>query len=140
MKRTAFGLFTVLLIATAAVSVNAQSIVCPLKVTIPFDFFVGDTVLHHGDYTVSTLNADGILVLRGAHDSLTVLTTPSETRGDKNAADKLIFHHVNGEYFLVSVWTADNSVGYGLFKSRREREHVAAGAKPESKVLIANTN
>lgn len=138
MKRTVSGMFTVLLIVIAAVSVNAQSMIYPLKVNIPFDFLVGDSVLHQGDYTVSTLNANGTIVLRGMHDSIAALTIPTGQRIG-NRADELVFHHVNGKYFLASVWTTANPTGYGLIISRREREQVAAGAKPELKVLVAST-
>jgi len=132
-------MFTVLLMAMFAATVNGQSIVNPLKVNIPFDFSVYATTLHQGEYTVSTLNANGAVVLRGPQDSVVVLTISAD-KGVGKDSDKLVFHRVNGVYFLASIWTVANPVGYILPTSRQEREMIAEGGKPELKVLIASTN
>jgi len=139
MKKTVLGMFTVLLIALIAASVNGQSIIYPLKANIPFDFAVGDKILHQGEYTISTLNAYGTVVLRGPEDSTFVWTTPADKRvgGD---GDQLVFHLVNGEYFLASIWTADAPVGFGIYTSRREHEAIAEGRKPELRVLVASAH
>ena len=139
MKKTVLGMFTVLLIALIAGSVNGQSIIYPLKVNIPFDFAAGDTTLHHGEYVITTLNAYGTLVLSGPNGSMFVWTIPADKRVGVDG-DQLVFHQVNGEYFLASIWTADNPDGYGVPISRREHEVVAEGGKPELKVLVATTH
>lgn len=138
MKRAVLGVFTVLVLVAAAAVVNGQSIVYPLKAKIPFDFIVGDTVLPQGEYIVSTLDANGEVILKGAKESVMCLTMRSGKHRNANA-DELVFHRLNGEYFLSSIWTAENPDGYQLFASRREREHVAAGNKPEVLAIAAST-
>jgi len=138
MRKTVLGLFAVFLIAMVAASVNAQSMIYPLKVNVPFDFIVGDAHLPQGQYTVSTLNTTyGAVELRGQEDSSIVLTSPTDKRVGGNG-DQLVFHRVNGEYFLASIWTADNPEGCAIAISRHERELIAQGARPESEVLVAS--
>jgi len=42
-------------------SVHAQSV--PLKADIPFDFVVGNTIMHAGTYTIQPLSTHGSVVL-----------------------------------------------------------------------------
>ena len=137
MKRQLFGSFAVLLIVLCAVSANAQSIVYPMKVNVPFNFYVADKVLPQGEYTLSTVGTARQVMLVGPQGSIFLRTNQAESWPAKNA-DELVFHRVNNQYFLASIWTADNRLGHELFQSRHERELVAQAGKPTVRVLLAS--
>ncbi len=85
---------------------------------------------------MSTVGRARTVMLAGPKGSIFVATNPSESSPGKKA-DELIFHRVNSEYFLASIWTADSSVGFQLFRSRHEREMVAQIGTPAVEVLFA---
>ena len=136
MKRQVIS-FAVLLIVFGAVSANAQSIVYPMKVNVPFAFYVADKVLPQGEYTVSSVGIARQVMLAGPQDPILCLTIPADRWPAKNAAE-LVFHRIKNEYFLVQVQTGDNHLGYELFQSRHERELVAQAGKPAVTVLLAS--
>ena len=136
MKRQLLGSLAVLLVVSCAVSANAQSIVYPIKVDVPFNFYVADKVLPQGQYTISTVGTADMVVLTGPQGSIFLSTNPAESSAEKNAAE-LVFHRLNNEYFLVSIWTTEN-FGYELLRSRHERALVAQAGKPSVRVLLAS--
>ena len=139
MKRQVFSC-AVLLSVSGALSANAPSIVYPIKVNVPFAFYVANEVLPQGEYTISTVTVGQARQLRlaGPQGSIFCSTAPAEISPAKNAV-RLVLHRINNEYFLVSVWTGKNHLRYELFQSRRERELVAQAGKPAETVLLAST-
>jgi hypothetical protein len=138
MKRGAFSVLAVALIAFGALAVNAQSGGSRLTVKIPFDFSMGGGVLPAAEYTVAAAGIhNNLLVLTGPHGSQFITASATEDQAG-TAADKLVFHHVGDRYFLASIWTSGNSRGYELSKSRSERELQAQGERSEQKVLFAS--
>ncbi len=139
MKKLVMMSVTAMLVVMMAVSVNAQSIYYPLEVKIPFDFYVGNTLMHQGNYEVSTFGiVRGAVKMFGPQGAVVSITSPVEKKRAEKTGDELVFHRVNGEYFLQTIWTADNNVGYAIPKARREREQVASGATPQVIALAAN--
>ena len=137
MKRQLFCSLAVLLIALCAVSANAQSITHTMKGNVPFNFYVADKVLPQGEYTVSTVGTAGMVVIAGPHGSTFLFTHGALSSAEKNA-NELVFHRVNNEYFLVSIWAAGDLLGYELPRSRHEKELVAQAGKPAETVLLAS--
>lgn len=137
MKRQVFGGFAVLLVVLGAVSVNAQPIVTSLKANIPFEFSVSDTVLPQGEYTIERFNERLVLCDSNGHPSLFILAQRTGERPVENTGSKLVFHKINGHYFLASIWTEDNPVGYELSTSRSERRMASLFSKRETVVLAA---
>ena len=138
MKRQLFAGFALLLMVVCVASANAQSIVYPIKVKIPFSFYADNKVMPEGEYTVSTVGTAAMVLLAGPQTSIFVSTTPSEKGRPAKDANALIFHRVNDQYFLSSIWTADNRLGHELFRSQHEKELVAQSGKPEVRVLLAS--
>jgi hypothetical protein len=141
MNRQVFCGFTALLLlmVLGAVSANAQSTVI-LTANIPFDFFIGDKAMPAGDYDVETRGVPRqSMLLRGAQGQASAFfpSHPIETRGKGHAAE-LVFKRYNTQYFLSSIWTADNPIGQALYVSRHERELLARAEKPVLRVLLAN--
>lgn len=137
MERRVFG-FALLLVVLGAVSANAQSSKM-LVSDIPFSFIVGDEVLPGGEYSIQAFNLnDRLLQLRDWKGHSLYIPISKSSKATADAKDKLVFHQVNGQYFLVSIWTADDSLGRVLPASRREREILAQGGQPVVKELKAS--
>jgi hypothetical protein len=141
MNRKVFVGFTALLLlmVLGAVSANAGSPIIA-TVNIPFDFFIGDKAMPAGDYAVERSGVSNqYMFLRSAQGQAGdfFVTHPTETRG-KGHANKLVFKRYNTQYFLSSIWTADNLVGQALYTSRHERELLARAEKPVLTVLTVD--
>jgi hypothetical protein len=134
MKRQVFGL-AVLLFVLGAVSAKAQS---PAMLNIPFGFVVGDVALPGGEYSIRFDLSNRLLVLRDwkGHDLL--FQVMIERKAVREEKDNVVFRQVNGQYFLTSIWTADNSLDHVLSLSRHEREMLARGGQPVSIELRAS--
>ena len=138
MKMQVFGVFAVLFLVVGAVSVNAQPGGQGLIVSVPFDFAVGKEILPKGEYTVTKdERLLGGVLLRGQHGSFFTLTLPAEWRGGKDA-NELVFHQINNQYFLASIWIGNNRQGRMLLASKHERELTAQVGKPVLRTLTAS--
>jgi hypothetical protein len=95
-----------------------------LKLDIPFEFQVGETVLPAGQYQVTLSASNGRLSL----DCLTcqghVLTTTTGGRGDNEAPTSglLMFNKYGDKWFLSTVRLPDQAEGRALPESKIERE------------------
>jgi uncharacterized protein (DUF58 family) len=129
-----------LLVAVGALPARGQSSI-KLEANIPFDFIIGGKTLPAGEYTINTArNQPAVLIFRNvqAKASAQALTDVVETKTGKGA-NKLVFHRYGTQYFLSSVWGADDRVGRGLSKSKLERELIAGVERPAVEVVAANT-
>lgn len=141
MKRQVFGL-AVLLVVLGAVFANAQSL--GLVSNIPFSFNVGDVALPAGEYCFEKTGVSMTLRLSDSNRHSWFIPIGSESEAVVKANSELVFHHVNGQYFLasISMRTADNPINNSVFvpsRSRREREMLAQGAQPVAVELKAST-
>jgi len=117
-----------LLVAMIAVMVNqpakAQSLGYGLRVTIPFDFKVGDKTFAAGRYTVNRLQQDDSVIKisswQGKANALrtTIPVTINKTRN----RGILVFNRYGDQYYLAQVWPAGASTGRALIVSRSERD------------------
>jgi hypothetical protein len=134
MKRSGFGLLLVAVMAVAAVTANAQSIV--LKVNVPFDFSVGGVMNPAGEYSITTPLPG--LVQIGSWEHGRIMAPIKARTSSSEAKDALVFHNVNGHYFLASILTSSDSSSHTLFTSRQEREKLARGERAVTTVLMAS--
>jgi hypothetical protein len=99
-----------------------------IKVTIPFDFLMGNKQLKAGDYVVQSWGpaGDGALLFRSEEGSARqiVFAVPVETNKTGNH-ERLVFHRYGGEQFAAQVWFMGNAEGYELIPGSRERESAA---------------
>jgi len=122
MKKRLLG-FVALGLLTATVSVAAQDV--NLRANVPFDFIVNQKVMPKGEYIVKsagTLGTQALSIAAANEDAKSMLI--SHSCEAKQAADqaKLVFHRYGDSYFLSQVWTAGDSSGLEVAKSRRENE------------------
>lgn len=99
-----------------------------VKVTIPFDFLVGNKQLNAGDYVVQSWGTpgDGALLFKSedGRAQQIVLAVPIETNKTGNH-ERLIFHSYGGEKFAAQVWFMGNDGGYELIPGTREKQSAA---------------
>jgi hypothetical protein len=106
-----------------------------VRVSLPFDFNVGQQTLTAGEYRVivdrttlrvAPMNAQGIDC-----GSFTYLSAgPSQ-----DVSPKLVFHRYGNRYFLSEVWTGDVKRGHKLMASTTEREYARAASPASTSVL-----
>jgi hypothetical protein len=91
------------------------------QASVPFDFHVGDTLLHSGKYNITELN--GFVRVGSSYGAGSVfrIATPS-SRHASDKAGKLVFMRYNGEYYLSQIWKPRSSDGFTLPPSKREQE------------------
>ena len=96
-----------------------------MTVTVPFDFYVGKTVLPAGTYSVyntSTHTGDGFL-LRDAEGEVKAVFSGSQVQSEESRTDaRLEFRSYGDKHFLARVWAAGNNIGRELPQSQFERE------------------
>src|ERR1700756_3028530 len=99
-----------------------------IKVTIPFDFTLGNKQLKAGDYVVQSWGSagDGGLLFRSVDGKARqiVFAVPVETNNTGNH-EHLVFHRYGSEEFAAQVWFRGNEEGYELIPGSRERESAA---------------
>ena len=120
------GVLCAVVLATAFVSVQAQSLAYRIRVNIPFDFSIADKKLPAGKYSIgrAVQNSDDTVlsILDGrSHTKETRLSIPVRSLGAKSQA-MLVFHRYGNEYFLYQVWAAGETTGRQFPKSSAERE------------------
>lgn len=130
------SLFLMLGVAAAAQTTREMTI------TVPFNFYVGKTVLPAGTYTVyrtSTNSGDGFLLRDANNQPKLVFNARQAQSAGAPEESRLEFRRYDDQYFLARFWTAGNNIGRELQPTRLERElgkqatrHLAQkGVKPE---------
>jgi hypothetical protein len=130
MKKQVIKIFSMLSLAVtltvAAVYANPTD---TLKANIPFDFSVGNKTLPPGVYTVRPITSTGMLRIRreDGREAVMIQTNGVMARRAQDQT-KLVFRRYGNQYFLAQVWTAGDSNGRELWKSRTERELIKKGS------------
>ena len=109
----------------------------PLVVNIPFDFVAGNQALPAGEYSVQASGPERTLILIDRKDlaASAIINSNAVVTNEIQTQSKLVFNRYGDRYFLSQVWTAGNSRGRQLLKSRREKE-MAQVAKIEARGQI----
>jgi hypothetical protein len=125
--------FGVVIVAMGLVA-HGQSLITTANV--PFDFFIGETPMHAGNYTLrpAGFNPGEILMKDNngvSSDFLMAIPLDNASGGEW----KLVFHRYGDEYFLSEIWNGTYKLG--LSKSKKERERTASNAAPVEVALMA---
>lgn len=135
MKKYAWMLFVALsLVISAASTFGSAQIEGVIKVNVPFTFYVGNTELPAGEYTIRRAVASNpdVLEIRSADNKTAVLvlgrpahstTTPSKTQ--------LIFKKYGDAAVLSQIFEAGNASGVELPKLLQEERVAKGGATPQ---------
>ena len=134
MTRRLIYSFAVILLA--AVFVYADP---PVTAQIPFSFYVGDSTLPSGVYTVDTnVTAAGVLCLRSANGRSSVMSLSQHVRSSTGPAQaKLIFHKYGDRYFLAGMELAGSHMTLRLPEGKVEAELRAQNTTGTEEILLA---
>lgn len=140
MKRQVLMAFSLsLVIALAVTAVTAQSNSHVMRITIPFEFNIGDKSLPPGEYIVrrSVSERPEMLTISSVDGGSGeyILTSPVQTTS-RRAESMLVFRSYGARYFLAQIWTAGDRAGRELRKTSRERE-LAKNAVTRQTVTLA---
>ncbi len=92
------------------------------KATIPFAFRAGSQVMPAGTYEISN-QSDHLLLLRGStRNADEFVMVHSASTSHKPKASVIVFDRRGDQYFLRSIWTANNESGLECSKSRAEKQ------------------
>lgn len=130
MKKLVALLFIVGGTLFTAATAHAQA----LRVTVPFDFVIDGKTLPAATYTVrESLPNDntGLAFIGEGHGLLTRATEMDGTI----TGTKLVFHRVDGEYFLTDVFTLGGKLHFAA--SRQEKARRAQAADVQSVTIVA---
>jgi hypothetical protein len=115
------GIIGLLVMLAALMPANAQSDL-QVRVTIPFDFIVGNERLPAGDYFLRRhTTAERVLMIRNEDEgrSLMFMAVSAESPVPRGQA-RLVFNRYEDQYFLHQIWTTEVN-HYEVPKSRAER-------------------
>ncbi len=138
MRRQASKMLAALgLAALLGGSAAAAELQANLKVTVPFSFEAGRTLLPAGQYSIERMNLPGTLLIRNLENSeaIYVRVIPAENNREDLRA-RLVFNKYGDRYFLAQIWNGGGLTGAELPKSRQERE-MSASVRPERVLLVA---
>jgi len=130
MKVIAAVAVVALLTVGLAGPAQAQSI--GLRVYIPFEFRVGDTVLPPGIYEVWRSGTDAISISNRTGNSAFTLTNNTKNRAGNPEESELVFNVYGNRYFLGEVRWSGYSSARVLPKSKTELEMAKDGAPPST--------
>ena len=123
---TKVSLLFAVVLATAAVSAQAQSLSYRITADVPFDFSIADQKLPSGKYSVGRVRQntnDMVLSIddeRGRSKAVR-MSIPVRVFNAKDKAT-LVFHRYGDQYFLYQVWAAGDETGRQFPMSKTERE------------------
>ena len=128
-----------LLVAVASVTAvaAAKNLSDTLRVDVPFEFIVGDKTMAAGEYQVKRIGQSA-MTISGREDSAIRLSNPIESNKVQGQG-KLVFHRYGENYFLAEVWTAGDTTGRKLLKSKQERQMQEQLARTFSKGELAQS-
>lgn len=120
MSKQSFQAFLALALLTIlAVNASAQS--ANLHVTVPFDFYVGTTMLPKGTYEVKQVTNSVLRIIGSDGQIVTVAPIHYEAKSPV-LASALVFNRYDDLYFLSrTVWEGKSS-GYEFIKTSLETE------------------
>jgi len=121
------------LILTFQSTGSAQSTV--MQASIPFDFYIADTLMPAGNYTVSPLAGRAVLSFAGRNGhAATVLTLPVWNRNPDT--NRLVFNRYGNTYFLSELDWAGYEAAHSFHQSKLELEARSTSAPKPTPVAL----
>jgi hypothetical protein len=107
-----------------------------MKVTVPFDFVVENDRMRAGDYTIQRA-ANGFLRIQSS-DRRTAAAFLAIPKQGKLAPEKgnFIFHRYGSTYFLATIWTPGQEVGWEVLQGKLETELASKGTSPQETAMV----
>ena len=109
-----------------------------LKVTVPFGFQAGSANYPAGDYTVTRMESQALVLMLKSIDRKhngVVLASPKYAPA-RNVTPKLVFNRYAGTHFLREVWGIGPGGGQ-LTTSREEKEFASRLGRQAEEIMVA---
>ena len=113
-----------------------------IEATIRFDFVAGEKMMKAGDYSVTRISQNTVMLRSADRKNSAIVLAPVSLhqRGD-GSPERLVFKRFGSEYLLAEVWTDRDSDGRGLDIVRSEQRLAKTnGAKPQTVEVLAKGN
>jgi hypothetical protein len=135
MKNRATAVVGMMLVLGVVVPAMAQYS-GPMKVTVPFRFVVENDRMPAGEYTMERVS-NGRLRIRN-RDGRSLATFLAMPKQGKVAPEKahFIFHRYGSEYFLATIWTPGQEVGWEVLQGKLETEVARKSTSPVETALV----
>jgi hypothetical protein len=125
----------ILIIGTALAGVAAVNAADKaIAANVPFNFYMGSTVMPQGAYRVNELANGNIVALKTAH-ATKAMSVSHMVGKSLNEPSRMVFHCYGDTYFLAQIWAGDGSMGHALPRSKREKEIARDGSAPTLAVI-----
>ncbi len=108
----------------------------PMKVNVPFNFAVENERLPAGEYTIQRV-ANGRLMIRSNDDRVhtTFIAIPTQGKTTSEQAH-FIFRHYGNDYFLATIWTPGEDVGWEVLQGKLETELAKKATSPVQTAML----
>jgi len=139
MKRQLKTMAVILgLVVVAGASVAQAQIIGRLKSNIPFSFYVRNTLMPAGDYTIAELNpGSGMMEIRSADGkSAAMFLTINKQEKDARTPSELIFHKYGEKAFLSEIVEQGEMDGVEVVKSKMEKRLEKAVRETEVSIAL----
>lgn len=118
MKRT-IALATLALGMSIGFTTHVSAQTTAVRVTVPFDFAVGNHVLPQGTYRIGT---DGdLLAFNGRDQKASLFTVAPRGEASKDGKSVLVFDNIEGQYFLRKIVTTSARISADFPMSKLEK-------------------
>ena len=120
MKR---NLITILSLVVMSLMCNATSAFAQAnaKANVPFAFNVGGARLLAGTYEIKVLSQSPYKIMIESETRAAAVSV-ARREGPRNTESKLVFNHVDNQYFLSEVWKDSAAGGMIVPTSKQEEE------------------
>lgn len=137
MKNRTFATLGLLTLLAVACAFGRE----PMRVSVPFEFRVGATVMPAGQYDLNwSFGQSKPVLLLSSYDrqaKMWVMTDHVLNAHGQGTEGRLVFHKYGEQYFLSEVWSFGSELGSALNKSKDEREvALHASLEPRSQVVL----
>jgi hypothetical protein len=92
------------------------------KADIPFGFYVRDTALPAGSYTLQETNTLGVVQIRNNDTGKSIVVMAPPNQSGNTADSKLVFHKYGDRYFLSELWLTGAAAVDCVSMGKLERE------------------
>jgi hypothetical protein len=115
----------VVLVGSMAVAAQSQTARrAPVRVSIPFQFHVGNATLPAGDYTVRLVNPDSdaqTLQISQQDGRANAIINMIGATGNGQATTRLNFRRYGNQYYFAEIWVDGEKDGLQAPKAKAER-------------------
>ena len=136
MKRNLIGIWSLVVLSLFlnSTGASAQSVA---KADVPFAFKVGKAQLPAGCYEITHENWSKIII-RNCKTGEAALSPVRQEHPGK-ASPRLVFYHLDNQYFLTEIWGAAGRAGMTVPAPKLEKELAIANGRPDAgeRVVIA---